>query len=234
MSTKTKTETNEAVQVKVLNSSGKEVGSVEIDPVVFGGSRPGRAGEAVRQSLVHQTVRWQRAKARSGTHQALTRTMKEGGAKKPFKQKGTGRARAGSSISPLWVGGASVHGPLPRSYEFRLSKRVRRQALGAVIADKAKSGLFVLVEDFGKVSGKTQDMISALRKIGVGDGVKATIVIGERNAAIERGARNIANVSVVAAEGASVYELMRGGMVITTKAGFEAMKARVQGTKISA
>lgn len=226
--------TAEVVSVKILSLGGKEVGSVDISSEVFGGGQPGRKGDAVRQSLVHQTVRWQRAKARAGTHQALTRTMKEGGAKKPFKQKGTGRARAGSSISSIWVGGASVHGPLPRSYEFRLSKRVRRQALGAVIADKAKSGQLVLVEDFGKVSGKTKDMVAALQKLGVEVGTSATIVIAERNPEIERGARNIENVSVVSAAGASVFELMRGGLVISTKAAFEAIKMRVEGTKAAA
>lgn len=205
---------------KVMSLEGKEVGSVQLNGAVF--------GAAINLSLVHDTVRWQLARRRAGTHQALTRTMMEGGAKKPWKQKGTGRARAGSGISPLWVGGASIHGPLPRSYDYRLPKRTRRQALMSVLSDKVKSNQLVVVDDLTVNSGKTKDMAAALAKVGVGD-KRVTLVITEENGTVARSARNLANVHLATVAAVNVYDLLRNEILVTTKAGIAALENRVTG-----
>jgi large subunit ribosomal protein L4 len=209
-----------AIAWKVMNLEGKEVGSVELNGAVFGAE--------INPALVHDTVRWQLARRRAGTHQALTRTMMEGGAKKPWKQKGTGRARAGSGISPLWVGGASIHGPLPRSYDYRLPKRTRRQALMSVLSDKVKSNQLLVVDDLTVKSGKTKDMVAALAKVGVGD-KRVTIVLTNENATVARSARNIPNVHLATVAAVNVYDLLKNDLLVTTKAGIAALESRIAG-----
>jgi large subunit ribosomal protein L4 len=201
---------------------GKEVGTIDLDPAVF--------AAPLKKDLVHETVRWQLNKRRAGSASAKTRTMKEGGKKKPWKQKGTGRARAGSSISPLWVGGASVHGPLPRSYETRLAKRTRRQALAAVLSYKAKQNQLVVIDTLSIKSGKTKDMAKVLKAIGVAD-KKLAIVLEATDAMIARSGRNLDNVLLADVGGINVYDLMRHSYLVSTKDGIMALQARVKATK---
>lgn len=207
---------------KVLNMEGKEVGTMDLDPEVF--------DAPIKANLVHEVVRWQLNKRRAGTHQALTRTMKEGGAKKPFRQKGTGRARAGSGISSLWVGGASVHGPLPRSYEHRLAKRTRRQALAAVLSSKAKASNLVVLDTLAIPSGKTKDMASVLVKLGVGQS-KVVLLTAKKDVQVERSSRNLNKIVTTEVAGANVYDLMRTKYLIGTKESILALQARVKAEK---
>ncbi len=209
----------EALRWKVLNMDGKQVGEMDLDPEVF--------AAPVKANLVHETVRWQLCKRRSGTHQALTRTMMKGGQKKPWKQKGTGRARAGSSVSPLWVGGASVHGPLPRSYEHRLGKRTRRQALAAVLSSKVKNQSLIIVDKFDIASAKTRDFTAVLRKLGV-DGKKVALVMPEVNENLVRSCKNVPNFHSAIVSGANVYDLVRHSILLSTKDGIEALAKRVK------
>lgn len=210
------------VNAKVFDASGKEKGSVALTPAVFGAT--------IKTELVHGTVRWQRAKRRAGTHDVLTRSEIKGGKKKPFKQKGTGNARAGSSVSPLMVGGAVVHGPTPRSYEFRLSKKVRQGALASALSAKtADEGLMVL-EGMEKATGKTKDGVALLKSIGLAEKKVLVIVPNEASELREKftlGLRNIKGVTVVPSAGVNVYDLINSSKVLCVRAALAELEARV-------
>jgi large subunit ribosomal protein L4 len=215
----------ESLKHKVVNLQGAEVSTIDLDPAVFQAK--------VDKTLVHATVRWQLTKRRSGTHQALTRSMMKGGGKKPFRQKGTGRARAGSIISPLWVGGASVHGPLPRSYEHRLPKRTRRQALASVLTDKFNTSQLVIVDSLtgAQGAGKTKTMAAALKKLGAGDG-KIVVVLPQGVTLSDtagRSLRNLSNVVPLHLAGVNVYDLLRTGMLVCTVDSIQQLQLRVKG-----
>lgn len=209
----------EAITWKVVNVEGREVGSMSLDAGVFGAE--------VKPHLVHDTVRWQLARRRSGTHQALTRSMMRGGGKKPFKQKGSGRARAGSIISPLWVGGASIHGPLPRDYDYRLPKRTRKLALISALTDKAQGGKLIVVDEI-KASGRTRDMAAALKKLGLKRSERVTLVVTGADEKLAQGARNIENVQILPVAGVNVYDLLRNEYLLGTKAAIEALQERAK------
>lgn len=204
------------ISVNVLNMDGKEVGTLDLDPTVF--------DAPPLEHLVHLMVRWQRAKGRAGTHSTLTKGTMEGGAKKPWKQKGTGRARAGSSTSPLWVGGAVAHGPHPRSYEFRMNKQERRAALTAILSARHRDGRFIVLDSLAIKSAKTKDMAKVLKKIGATG--KTCLVIPELDAAIARSSRNLKGVMALSTLGANVYDLVNANFVVSTKAGVEALTSR--------
>jgi large subunit ribosomal protein L4 len=208
---------------KVLDGSGKEVGTIKLDPEIFGA--PGSKAE------VHATVRWQLTKRRAGTHSCLTKGMMKGGNRKPFKQKGTGQARAGSNTSPLWVGGGVSHGPHPRSYEHRLNKRTRRQALGSILADKLQNGQLFIVDGL-KVDGKSAKMAAVLEKLGIA-GKGTAIVLADASskgeAAIARASRNLERVVALQVNGVNAYDLLRHPYVVSTKDGIEALQARIKG-----
>ena len=209
----------ETLKYKMHDMSGKEVGSIELDPEVFGAK--------VHEAIVHETVRWQLARRRAGTHRALTRSMMKGGGKKPWKQKGTGRARAGSNISPLWVGGASVHGPLPRCYDYRLSKRSRRQALVSVLTSKVQDAKLVVLDKLQVPSGKTRDMASVLAKIGISE-QDVVIVTASSEEMVSRSSRNLSKVLALSVSGVNVYDLLRHKYVVSTQDGIKALQARVK------
>jgi len=233
-----------AVKIAVKSLSGEDAGVVEGAGWVF-------AAEIIPH-LVHATVVWQRSKARSGTHQALTRTLKEGGKKKPYKQKHTGRARAGSSVSPLWVGGASIHGPLPRSYETRLPKRTRKQALASVLTERLQNNA-IMVVDFsefaagGSRSGsgskagadksggsdlKTKTVAASFKSLGL-VGKKVLVVCQPSEQSFARAAKNIGNVSILAAAGLNVYDLLAHDMLVCSKATIELINAGGMGESVN-
>ena len=202
---------------KVLSLDGKEVGSLALSPSVF--------GAPIRQGIVHATVRWQRACARAGTHSTLDKGEMEGGNRKPWRQKGTGRARSGSNTSPVWVGGAVAHGPHPRDYSFRLNKRFRREALAAVLSDKVKNGKLVVLENLS-TKGTTKEMKGILGKIGVAQ-TKTLIVLPERDDMVWRSSSNLTGVSTQAVAGVNVYDLLNAEYLVSTKDGIAALQARL-------
>ncbi len=210
------------VQAKVFDASGKEKGVVALTPAVFSGT--------VKTELVHGTVRWQRAKRRAGTHDVLTRSEIQGGKKKPFKQKGTGNARAGSSVSPLMVGGAVVHGPTPRSYAFRLSKKMRKGALASALSAKTSEEGFLVLEGMEKATGKTKDGVALLKSIGVSEQKVLVIVPNEASDLREKfalGLRNIKGITVVPSAGVNVYDLVNSSKVLCVRAALAELEARV-------
>lgn len=216
--------TSENTSAKVFDSKGKESGTVALAASVF--------QAPVKAELVHGTVRWQRAKRRAGTHDVLTRSEMKGGGKKPFKQKGTGNARAGSIISPLWVGGAVVHGPTPRSYEFRLSKKMRKGALQSALSQKASSGCFSVLDGMSGATGKTKDAVALLKNIGV-YGSKVLVVVPNEHSAertkFELSLRNIERLTVVPVTGVNVYDLVNSANVVCVKEALAQLEARVGG-----
>jgi large subunit ribosomal protein L4 len=193
---------------KVLSQSGNEVGSIDLDPTIF--------DAPILEDIVHATVTWQRNKRRAGTHSTITKGVMKGGAKKPWRQKGTGRARAGSSTSPHWVGGAVAHGPLPRSYETRLSKRSRRQALCSVLTDKRQRGGLIVLEALAIDDGKTKSFAGVLSALGV-SGEKGVLLAPKTNELVRQASRNIPGVTILPIEGVNVYDLVKSRYLLCTK-----------------
>jgi large subunit ribosomal protein L4 len=209
---------------KVFDVRGKEVGSMPLSSGIF--------HTTVKHELVHGVVRWQRAKRRAGTHDVLTRSEMKGGGRKPYKQKGTGNARAGSIISPLWVGGAVVHGPTPRSYEFRLSKKVRKAALQSVLSAKASNGNFFVLESVAGSTGKTKDAAATLKGLGV-YGSKVLVVLSNDKTAdnenFTKAVRNIEGITALPVGGVNVYDLVNCTNVVCTKDALAQLEARLSG-----
>lgn len=203
---------------QVLNTKGSEVGSTELDPDVF--------GARIREKCVHMVVRYQLAKRRAGTHSTLTRSNMKGGGRKPFKQKGTGHARQGSIVSPLMPGGAVLFGPSPRSYEFKVTKAVRRVAMVSALSDKVRQGALRILDELKVASGRTQDMRAMLQALGVGD-AKVLVVLPQDAQDVVRASRNLPNVVALPIEGVNVYDLVRAKFVVSTQAGIEALQARL-------
>jgi len=204
------------MELAVVNTSGSEVKKVSVRDDIF--------GAGVNESVVHSVVRWQRAKRRAGTHATLNLARMSGGTKKPFKQKGTGRARAGSVNSPLWVGGAVIFGPQPRDYSFKLPRKVRRQALCGAISAKVEAGKLVVVDAISIEKPKTKEFFSILSTLNLrgseGSPSKPPKVVflfskGEEAAAVS--ARNISGVTCLPVEGVNVYDVVNADCLLLTE-----------------
>lgn len=208
-----------ALHYKVLNTKGKEVGKLDLDPEVFGGD--------VNESLVHDVVRWQLNCRRAGTHSTLNKSKMIGGGRKPWAQKGTGRARAGSNDSPLWVGGAVIFGPQPRSYASRITKRTRRQALISVLTHKVATGAFIVIDELKVPKGKTKNFVEIQKSLGVQDG-GSVFVMSEAKDEVRRSTSNVQKVLTLGADGVNVYDLLRHKHLVCTKDGVEALVKRLK------
>jgi len=206
----------------VKNLSGKSVGSIDLDDAVFGAE--------IHEHLLWEVVKWQLAKRRAGT--ASTKRLGEvrGSSKKVWKQKGTGQARQGSRQAPHFVGGSSVFGPKPRSYEYNMPRKAKKLALRSVLSLRAKENKLIVVDAFD-TDGKTKSVASALstlqtsintppRKRGGG---KALIVDSKDNAKLVRGAKNLASSQWIAPEGVNVYDVLRHEVLVLTKAAVDAI-----------
>ena len=171
-------------------------------------------GVPVRPHLLHQAVVMQLNNRRAGTASTKTRGKVQGSGRKPWRQKGSGRARAGSVRSPIWVGGGTVFGPAPRDYSYRIPKSARRQALLSALSLKSQEGKVVVVEPADVSEIKTRLMAEAVAALGV---ESALIVIAERDDRIELSARNLPRVKVLRAEGLNVYDLLRFEHLVLTR-----------------
>ncbi len=198
------------MKIEVKNVSGKSVGSIDLDDTVFGAE--------VHEHLLWEAVKWQLAKRRAGT--ASTKRLGEvrGSSKKVWKQKGTGQARQGSRQAPHWVGGGSVKGPKPRSYEYDLPRKVKKAALRAALSLRASEQKLVVLDSFA-TDGKTKSVAAAIKALG---GTKALIVDGKTNEQLQRGAKNLAASRWLAPEGINVYDILRHDTLIVTQ---DAVKA---------
>ena len=177
-----------------------------------------------RPHLLHQTVLMQLANRRAGTAATKSRGFVRGGGKKPWRQKGTGRARAGSIRSPIWVGGGTIFGPQPRDYSYRMPRSARRTALLSALSLKHQEGKLIVVDKLEPEQPKTKIMAKALADLNV---QSALIVIPESNETVERSARNLPRVKVLRVDGLNVYDLLRYEHLILTEAALKALEGRV-------
>jgi large subunit ribosomal protein L4 len=200
----------------VVNSSNQSVGSVTL-PAVF--------ESRVNDALLFDQVLSQLASRRAGTHATKTRAFVSGGGKKPWKQKGTGRARAGSSRSPIWRGGAVIFGPQPRSYEYRLPASSRRQALASALAQKLRDGQLTIIDQIALSQPKTRELLGILDGLGIGS--STLVVIAGRDRNVELAGRNLPRVCVMPVEGINVYDILRHKNLLVTQDGLAAIEARL-------
>ncbi len=181
-------------------------------------------GVKPRSHLLHQTIVMQLANRRAGSAATKTKGFVSGGGKKPWRQKGTGRARAGSIRSPIWVGGGTTFGPAPRDYSYRMPRKARKEALLCALSLKNRDGKIIVVDKLELEEPKTKIMVKALAELKVGS---ALIVIAQRNEKIERSARNLPAVKVLRVEGLNVYDLLRYEYLILIEDALKLLEKRL-------
>ena len=196
--------------VKVYNIEGKEVGTIELNDAIF--------GVEVNEHLMHMAVVQQLANKRQGTQKAKTRSEVSGGGRKPWRQKGTGHARQGSTRSPQWTGGGVVFAPTPRDYSFKLNKKEKRAALKSALTSRVEENKFIVVDAMNFEEIKTKNFQAMLNNLSV---AKALVVLEEGNKNAVLSARNIANVKTAAVNTINVYDILKYNTVVTTKAAVE-------------
>jgi large subunit ribosomal protein L4 len=181
-------------------------------------------GAKTRVHLLHQTIVMQLANRRAGSASTKSKGLVRGGGKKPWRQKGTGRARAGSIRSPIWVGGGTTFGPQPRDYSYRMPRTARREALLSALSVKNRDGKIIVVDKFELEEAKTKLMVKALAELKV---ESAVIVISRSNEKIERSARNLSKIKVLRVEGLNVYDLLRYDHLILTHEALQRLEERL-------
>ena len=199
--------------VAVYNIEGKEVGTIDLNDAVF--------GVEVNEHLVHMAVVQQLANKRQGTQKAKTRSEVSGGGRKPWRQKGTGHARQGSTRAPQWTGGGVVFAPTPRDYSFKLNKKEKRAALKSALTSRVEEKKFIVVDEMKFDEIKTQNFQNALNNLNVS---KALVVLEEGNTNAELSARNIPDVKTARTNTINVYDILKYNTVVATKAAVEAIE----------
>ena len=199
--------------VSVYNMEGNEVGSMELNDAVF--------GVEVNEHLVHMAVVQQLANNRQGPQKAKTRSEVSGGGRKPWRQKGTGHARQGSTRAPQWTGGGVVFAPTPRDYSFKLNKKERRAALKSALTSRVEEKKFIVVDEINFDEIKTKKFQDVLNNLSVS---KALVVLEDGNKNAELSARNIADVKTAKTNTINVYDILKYNTVIATKAAVQAIE----------
>ena len=199
--------------VSVYNIEGKEVGTIDLNDAVF--------GVEVNEHLVHMAVVSQLANKRKGTQKAKTRSEVSGGGRKPWRQKGTGHARQGSTRAPQWTGGGVVFAPTPRDYSFKLNKKERRAALKSALTSRVEEKKFIVVDEINFDEIKTKKFQDVLNNLSVS---KALVVLEDGNKNAELSARNIADVKTAKTNTINVYDILKYNTVIATKAAVQAIE----------
>ncbi len=190
----------------VVDMKNKKVGELELSDKVFNAD--------VNEGLLHSMVRVQRMNRRAGTACTKGRSEVAGGGAKPWKQKGSGRARAGTSSSPIWVGGGAAFGPKPRQFDLSLNKKVKRSALRAALSLKFKNEELLVVDEFNLPEVKTKAFVSTLEALNV---KKSLIVLSEENRNLDLSSRNVIGVKLLKSEGLNVYDILNHKTLILTK-----------------
>ncbi len=198
-------------KLALFNQSGSQVGDIELADSVF--------GIEPNTSVLHDAVVMQRASLRQGTHKTKGRSEVRGGGRKPWRQKGTGRARQGSIRSPQWVGGGVVFGPTPRSYSYNLPKKVRRLAIKSALSNKVLAENMIVLDNLAFEAPKTKEMATVLSNLSVDE--KALIVTADYNETVALSARNLPGVTFVTAEGVNVLDVIKHDKLIMTKEAVE-------------
>ena len=193
--------------VSVYNIEGKEVGTIDLSDAVF--------GVEVNEHLVHMAVVSQLANKRQGTQKAKTRSEVSGGGRKPWRQKGTGHARQGSTRAPQWTGGGVVFAPVPRDYSFKMNKKEKRAALKSALTSRVEEKKFIVIDEIKFDEIKTKNFANILKNLDVS---KALVVLEDGNKNAELSARNIADVKTAKTNTINVYDILKYNTVIATKA----------------
>lgn len=208
-----------------VGKQNKKAGSVDLAPAVF--------ETAIRPHLYHAEVRRQLAGRRSGTHSTKNRAGVSGGGIKPYKQKGTGRARQGTIRAPQYAGGGVVFGPVPRSYDHKLPKKVRRAALSSALTQRVQESAVTVVDQLAVADYSTKRMREILKSLGL-EGRSTLIVIDQPNPTVEASARNLPHVTVIRSEGLNVYDVLRHQSLLMTRLALDALQTRLAGKKSAA
>ncbi|MDF1556058.1 MAG: 50S ribosomal protein L4 [Deferrisomatales bacterium] len=204
------------MEAPIVNHANEEVGKVSLDDGIF--------ATDVNDALLWETVRMQLANRRQGTHAVKTRSAVRGGGRKPWRQKGTGRARSGSRSSPVWRGGGIAFGPSPRDYSYSMPKKKKRAALRSALAAKARDGELVVVRDLGLEEIKTKTLAQRLKALGVENGL---LVISAKDEVIEKSARNLPTVKVLRVEGLNVYDVLKYDKLVLLESVVEKLEERL-------
>lgn len=195
-----------AINVKVFNMSGSEVGNIDLNETIF--------GVEVNEHVMHQAIVQYLANQRQGTKSAKTRAEVRGGGRKPWKQKGTGRARQGSIRSPQWTGGGVVFAPKPRDFSFKLNKKVKRLALKSALTSRVNEGKFIVLDELKLNEIKTKEMQKVLDNLKVNKGL---VVIENGNRNVTLSTRNIPNVKTASVNTINVYDIIKYETFVVTK-----------------
>ena len=201
--------------IKVYDQEKQEVGSVELAPEVF--------EVEARPEILNLVVRAQRAAQRAGTHKAKTRAFVSGGGVKPWKQKGTGRARAGSNRSPIWRGGAIIFGPLPRDYSFKVNSKVRSLAMRMALSSRVAGNNLLVVKGINLPDGKTKNFAKVVKTLGL---TQALVVAPEMTENLDRSSRNLPNVTLTTPDRLSVYEILKNKQLVLLQDAIAPVEAR--------
>ncbi|MUM76185.1 50S ribosomal protein L4 [Pseudodesulfovibrio sp. F-1] len=204
-------------KLQVVDQNNQKVGDIELAPEVF--------EVEVQPEILNLVVRAQRAAKRSGTHATKTRGMKSGGGRKPWRQKGTGRARAGSSRSPLWRGGAVLFGPQPRDYSFKVNKKVRKLALQMALSSRVAEQKLTVLKAIDLAEVKTKAFAAIVRNLGLG---KTLIVAKEADSTLALSARNLPGVKVIEADKLNVYDVLLYPELVMLEAAAQDVQERLK------
>jgi len=200
----------------VVNTSAEKVGEIEVSDVLF--------GVEVNTGILHEVVCMQRANRRSGNASTKTRGEVRGGGAKPWRQKGTGRARAGTRTSPIWRGGGTTFGPKPRDYSYKLPKKVRRLALRMALSARMDEGNLVIVDQFTMAAPKTKEFVGVMKNF---DFTKCLIVTDADNENVQLSARNAVGYKVLLVAGLNVYDILKYPKLMLMQSSLEQLEARL-------
>lgn len=207
------------VEAKLYTFEGtSEPQVVELDEGIFGAK--------VNPDLLHRAVRMQLLNRRQGTSSTKTRGEVRGGGRKPWRQKGTGRARAGSRRSPLWVGGGVTFGPKPHSYHVKLTKKMRQGALTSALSDRAHEGKVILLDRMGFEEPKTKSAVSLLNRLEMSSTTLVVVSAGEYNRPVKKSFSNLPRIKCLACVGVNVYDVLRHEKLVFTLGALEELKER--------
>jgi len=201
--------------VEVKNIKNEKVGEVELNDQIF--------NREVKTFVLHDVVRQQRAAKRAGTASTKTRKDVRGSGAKPWRQKGTGRARAGTRKSPIWRGGGTTFGPKPRDYSFKLNRKVRQQAVSMALSARFQEGNLVVLDDFTMEAIKTKDFVSIMEALELNN---ALIVVDSENDTLSKSSRNVPGYKVLRTDGVNVYDILLHKKLVVLQPAIERLEER--------
>ena len=202
--------------VNIVNTKNESVGEIELNDDVF--------NREVKEYILHEVVRMQRAARRSGTAATKTRVEVRGGGRKPWRQKGTGRARAGTRNSPLWRGGGVAFGPKPRDYSFKLNRKVKKQAVAMALSARLREGNLIVIDDFSLDAIKTKEFVGVMNVLDIDNGL---IITDDANVNLTKSSRNVNGYKVLPSIGVNVYDILLHKKVILVQPAIESLEKRL-------